>query len=149
MKSFKFKLKPYVIILLVLALVVSILSLALNIYNLVSYFKIGGIKIVSYLIICLATLVILVYVITVLTYSKYRIKGDYLVCNLGFYKTKVKIKSINEVVVFNASNKLIIYFGENNFSVIVISKESYEDFISTLIKLNPQIRFSSNASVKV
>lgn len=149
MKSFKFKFKPYVIVLLILTLVISLISLALNVYNLVTYFSLGGIKIISYFIICFATLIIGIYIVSLLVYSKYRFFDEFLICNLGLYKTKVKIKNINEIILFNDSNKLIIYFGEREFSVIVISKEEFEDFIANLLKLNPQIRFSTNASVKV
>jgi hypothetical protein len=149
MKTFNFKFKPYVIVLLILTLVISLISLALNVYNLVIYFSIGGIKIISYAIICLATTVIATFILSVLFYSKYKLCNKYLVCNLGFYKTKVKISKISEIINFSAQNKLIIYFNESDYSVIVIAKENYENFISTILKINPRIVFSINNTAKI
>ena len=149
MKTFNFKFKSYVIVLLILTLVISLISLALNVYNLVIYFSIGGIKIITYIIICIATTVIAIFILSVLFYSKYRIYNDYLWCNLGFYKTKLRLKEISEIINFTVQNKLIIYFNDKDCSVIVIDKENYQDFISTLLKFNPKISFSVNSTAKI
>lgn len=149
MKTFNFKFKSYVYCLLALALVVSITSFVLNVYNVVSYFSLGGIKVVSYLIISAVTLFIAVYVISLLCYSKYRINGNDLVCNLGFYKTTLSILDVTEVINFTTSEKLVIYFGKRGYSVIVIAKENYDEFISLILKVNPQIRFSVNSKGKI
>ena len=42
---------------------------------------------------------------------------------------------------FKKSDKLVIYFKDDSFTVIVISPEDYSDFVVALREVNPQIYY--------
>ena len=43
------------------------------------------------------------------------------------------------------TKKLSVYFDENNFIIIVVKEEWYEDFIEELLKANSNIEYTINS----
>jgi hypothetical protein len=139
MKSFKFKYSIAVWVLLALVLILSTVGIIWNVYNFIFFIKESTVKAVAYLLIVLLTLFLFVFVLSVILYGRYVIKGDYLTQYFGLLKTKTPVKDIAEITHFKKSDKLVIYFVDRKYTVIVIQKELYEQFILALREANPAI----------
>ena len=60
-----------------------------------------------------------------------------------FFKAKYKIKDIVCISLFKKSNKLVVYFLEQSYTVIVIDENLYDDFVLSLRKVNQEIIYDT------
>lgn len=144
MKKFRFKYAPSVWILLSLVLLLSVAGLIWNVYNLLEFLSLSnGFKVVSSIIISAICLFLTIFVLSVLLYGNYVIKGDYLYTYFGFFKAKYKIEDILCISLFKKSNKLVVYFSEQTYTVIVIEENLYDEFVLSLRKVNQKIIYDT------
>ena len=143
MKSFKFAYTKIVWALLFLVVTLALISLAWNIYNLICFLDDGLFKIISYSIIVVLTLALLIFTISVIFYGRYIIKDQCLISYFGFVRTKYKISNLTEITHFKKSDKLVVYFADNSYTVIVISPQYYDQFVLSIREQNPAIRFDA------
>ena len=143
MKRFKFRYSAVVLILLLLVIVLMGVGLYFNIYNAVISIKESTTKFISHLLISLLSLLLIAFSISVLISSKYLIKNGNLFVYFGFIKNKVDVNEIVEITHFKKSNKLVIYFSDQTYTVIVISPEDYDDFVLAVREENKKIYFDT------
>jgi len=139
-QSFKFK---YSVIVWVLLAVVIALSLAGFVWNVIALIYnanvLDKVKTATNVIMIIITLALNVFVISLIFNSKYTITKDYLVQSFGLIKAKIPLKQIVEITHFKKSNKLVIYFSDEKYTVAVISPESYNNFVMCLREFAPEI----------
>ena len=140
MKQFKFKYSPVVLVLIGLVIVISLLGLGFNIFNIIVT-KEQGFTLISYYIIVILTTLILVLAISIALCGKYKIKNGYLYSYFGFISSKISIEDIAEIVHFKNSDKLVLYTKDNAYTIIVISPNSYNDFVFSIREENSKIKF--------
>ena len=93
MKKFRFKYAPSVWVLLIAVLLFSVGGLIWNIFNLVELYSFKKtINIISYAIIILITFALTIFVLSVIFYGNYVIKGDFLYVYFGFLRPNTKQK---------------------------------------------------------
>lgn len=144
MKKFRFKYAPAVWILLVLVLLLSVGGLLWNIYNLIEFYSLNHVfKLVSYALIVIVCLFLTVFVLSVIFYGNYLIKSDTLYTCFGFFRSKSNIYDIVCLSLFKKSNKLVVYFKDQTYTVIVIDESLYDEFVLSLRKINPQIIYDT------
>ena len=143
MRKFRFRYLPVVWVLLSVVLILCAIGLYLNILNIIEYSFAKGYDFISAICISVINAFIAVFVLGVMFYGKYTIKKEMLYTNFGFIYTKTDIKDIVQITHFKKSDKLVVYFVDQKYSVIVISPADYEQFILELRKKNPQIIFNS------
>ena len=144
MKQFKFKYSNLVYVLLFVTLALSLAGVVWNIFNVLSFVKIGNtLKAVSSSIIAVLALILAVVVLSVVFYGRYVIKDGYLYTYFGFFKNKTPVNEITGITHFKKSNKLVVYFCTDEFSVIVIAPEKYDDFILALREANKSIVYDA------
>ena len=144
MKKFRFKYAPSVWALLIVVLLLSVGGLVWNIFNLVEFYSLKNtFNLVSYAIIILITLLLTIFVLSVIFYGNYVIKGDFLCVYFGFFKTKYNIEDIVCISLFKKSNKLVAYFKDQTYTVIVIEESLYDDFVLSIRKLNQKIIYNT------
>lgn len=141
MKKFTFKYSVTVWVLLSIVLILSIVGLGWNIFNLIEFIQAGAFRIIAYSLICLLTAFLLVIVISVMIYSKYVIKDGYVYSCFGIIRSKEKISEIVEITHFKKSDKLVVYFNDGKYTVIVISPEFYDAFVLAVRQSNKSIIF--------
>lgn len=141
MKKFNFKYSKSVLLLLVLVVVLSAGGCAWNIAYALQYVGLNTTKVVTSLIICFLCAFLTVFALSALLYGKYVIKNGYLICYFGFIKSKINIKEATEITHFKKSDKLVLYYSNDKYSVIVIGNELYEDFILSIRQVNSQIKY--------
>ena len=140
MKQFRFKYSPLVLVLIGLVLVISLLGLGFNIFNIIVT-KEQGFKLISYYIIVVLTAFILILAISIAVYGKYKIKNGYLFSYFGFILSKIKVEDIAEIVHFKDSDKLVLYTKDNAYTIIVIDPKYYNDFVLSIREENSKIKF--------
>ena len=143
MKSFKFRYSKTVWILLYIVLLLSVSGICWNLFNLFTFINDGAFKTVAYALIILLTAFLLVFVISVMAYGRYVIKDKEIIQYFGFLKSKILLDDIIAITHFKKSNKLVMYFKDAKYTVIVISPSEYDDFVVSIRKINPSILFSS------
>lgn len=140
MKDFKFKYSPAIWVLVALVIITSAIGFGWNVFNIIVT-KEQGFKVVSYYIIAVLSLALLVLSISIAIYGKYIIKNGFLYSFFGLVKSKIEIKKIVEIVHFKKSDKLVVYLDNNDYTVIVISPELYNDFVLAIRNENSSIKF--------
>lgn len=143
MKKFRFKYSPLVLTLLILVVAFSIAGLILNIFNVIEYAKFGSDKLFTYSITLFLDFLLTVFALSVLFYGYYVIKGDKFYAFFGFIRSSFQIKDIISFAHFKKSDKLVAYFKNGKYTVIVIDKNEYDAFITEIRKINPEILFES------
>lgn len=143
MKSFRFRYSNTVWILLSLVLVLSLTGLIWNIFNLIEFLPTGSYKVGTYSIIVALTALLTVLVVSVMVYGRYVIKDGKLYSYFGFIRSKMEINDIICLTHFKKSDKLVAYFKDGTYTVIVISPDFYEEFISSVRKVNPSILYDA------
>lgn len=144
MDKFKFAYGNSVRILLALAIPLSAAGLVWNIYNLVALASEGIFKILAYSISIIVCGGLFAFCISLALYGKYVFKDGYLYLYFGFIRTKTKAEDILQVTHFLKSDKLVIYFKDAKYSVVVISPELYGEFVSALKRANPSIIYDAS-----
>lgn len=142
MKKFRFCYTLTVWLLLALVAILSTIGLVWNIFNLSQTLKIGGFKVFSYSIIIVLTAFLLIFSISVAVYGKYVVKNGCVYSYFGFVKSKFNIQDVSEITHFKKSNKLVVYFTDNSYTVIVISPEFYSEFVLSLREQNKSIVYN-------
>ena len=144
MKTFKFKMKSQVKVLTAVALALSFAGFLWNVFNLVEATKTASYMVVSYAIICVLTLALSVFILSILLNCKYRITKDLITCSFGFYTGKIKVKDVTAITHFKKSDTLVIYFLKDKYSVVVIEPKCYGEFTAELLKLNNKIDYQTS-----
>ncbi len=143
MKSFKFRYSKTVWVLLCVVLILSVSGICWNVFNLVTFINDGALKTIAYVLIILLTTFLLAFVISVMAFGRYVIKDKDLIQYFGFLKSKTSLDDIVAITHFKKSNKLVLYFKDAKYTVIVISPTEYDNFVVSIRKANPSILFSS------
>ena len=143
MKSFRFRYSNTVWVLLSLVLVLSLTGLIWNIFNLIEFLPTGSYKVGTYSIIVALTALLTVLVVSVMVYGRYVIKDGKLYSYFGIIKSKIDIKDIICITHFKKSDKLVAYFKDETYTVIVISPELYDKFIMAIREINSAVLYDA------
>lgn len=143
MKKFNFKYSPLLWFLLTVVFGLSVAGGIWNVYNAVYYAPFNSAWTAIYSIIACISFSVTVLDVSMIFYGCYTVKNEYLYSNFGLIKSKSKIKDIIEITHFKKSDKLVVYYKEGTFSVIMIDSKFYDDFILELRKVNPEIVFDN------
>jgi hypothetical protein len=127
------------LILLSLALILSLFGFAVNIYRLINLSEALAYDYISIILMMFVTILLTVIIISVMISSKYTLTKEKLTSSFGIVKSEIPVKDMNQIVLFKKTEKLVIYFGKDKYSVIVVKKEWYDDFIMDMRQLNPDI----------
>lgn len=143
MKSFRFKYSQLVWVLLLLVMVILIAGVCWNAYTLISNWGTSTTKTVTNFITLALTVFLLIFAISIMVFGKYTIKDGHVFVHFGFFKTKTPVSEIVQFTHFKKSDKLVAYFKDEKYSVIVISKDCYQDFVLAVREFNPSIIYNN------
>ena len=132
MKSFRFKFHPSVWFLLAVALVLSGAGVGFNVYNVIEYLPYGAGKIVPYVIIAVISALVFILSLSMLVRSRYIVKDGYIISRFGLLKSKIKISDLSGFSLFKKTDKLVAYFKNGKYAVIVVSPASFDDFVAAV-----------------
>ena len=146
MKKFKFFYSPLVKILIILVCVIAAAGLIMNILTVINYAKNSALFTVLYGVLTILTALLLAEAVAIAFYGLYKIKDGYLYSYFGLIRSKTDVKEIVAVHVFKTTEKLVVYFKDEKYSVIIISPKYYDEFIAALLKVNPDIKYVSDGA---
>ncbi|MBO4594267.1 MAG: hypothetical protein J5697_01025 [Clostridia bacterium] len=132
MKSFRFKFHPSVWFLLAVALVLSGAGVGFNIYNFIEYLPYGAGKTVPYIVIAAISALVFILSLSMLVRSKYIVKDGYIISCFGFLRSKIKISELSGFSHFKKTDKLVAYFKNGKYAVIVVSPAAFDDFVAAV-----------------
>ncbi|MBR2449189.1 MAG: hypothetical protein IKB30_03605 [Clostridia bacterium] len=138
-----FKYSPVVWALLSLVIILSAAGLIWNIYSLVEYSLLGGAKTVTHALMIIITAALILFVISVMVYGRYVVTEKYLIQYFGLVKNKTELSKIIAITHFKKSDKLVAYFSDQKYTVIVISPALYDAFVLSVRDKNPSVVFDS------
>ena len=133
MKSYKFRFSKLVLVLIGLAIAAALAAVALVIQH------------VAVLIV--AALAIVIFV-SLLIRSVYKITDTQIILWFGIVKQTFKIADIESVHLFTKTNKLVIYFKDDKYTVIVVKPEWYNEFTKEILARNDKIRYDVSTTDK-
>ena len=143
MKSFKIKYSPLIWSLLTLVIVLSLCGLAWNVFSMIEFLGLNITKVISASILSVLCLALVIFSLSIVFYGKYIVKGNYLVSYFGIIKSKIDIGDITHVIHFKKSDKLVVYYGEKSFVIILVSPVFYEEFTLALREVNKSIVYDN------
>jgi len=129
---------------MIIALILSLFGFAVNIYRLINFSDATVFNYISVILMLLVTVLLTVIIISVLISSNYILTKEKLISKFGIVKSDILLKNITSLVHFKKTDKLVIYF-DDKYSVIVVKKEWYDDFIKTILQYNPKIVYDSKS----
>ena len=143
MKKFAFKYTPTIWVLLSVVLGLTLAGIGFNVFNLVNYIPSGTTNTIIYSVIIALVSVLMVIDISFMVAGRYLIKDKVLFVCFGFFKSKISLDDVRAIVLFKKSNKLVLYYGQDKYTVIMIADTLYDDFVMAIRKENKEILFST------
>ncbi len=122
-----------------LAGVLSAAGLVWNIYTLASIRDEELLQLLAYSLSILVCGALFAFCVSAAVYGRYVFKNGYLYLYFGFFRTKTKTDDVVQITRFLKSDKLVIYYKDAKYSVVVISPEYYAEFIAALKRANPSV----------
>ncbi len=146
MQRFKYKFKNYVYVVMVAAILLALLTIAMTFYRLIKngYDPSHLLGLITTLLI---SVLIIVLIVSMLISSYYEVNDKNFVLRWGILKNVIPIKEITKTVHNPETDKLTVYFGENdNFMIISVVKVNPLDIVDALRSKNKKIMFESISS---
>lgn len=143
MKSFRFKYSTLVWVLLSLVLALSLCGLVWNVFSIIEYAGLNTIKVLSASVLTALCLLLTIVSVSIMLYGKYVIKGDTLYTYFGIIRSKLEISKITQIIHFKKSDKLVAYFNQKDFIIILIAPAFYDAFTLALREVNKAIIYDN------
>ena len=145
MKKFTFKYTKILWVLTILLLIILLSGVAFNIYNLVKFWDTGLQNNISQILLALVNLTLLVFCLSLIFMRNYLVTSEHLFTRFGILKFKVPLKDITEVIIYEKQKKLVVYFADTKYTVIIIDEKEYDNFADALKENNPLIYISKQS----
>ncbi len=142
MKKFKYAFTPVLWTILALIIIISLAGIVINVYNLFLPNVASILPNVIFIVLCVALIGLTV---SIIFFSFYQVKQEKITFRLGFITNVYPLKNVIAITHFTATESLVIYFDDQTYTRIVISKKQYDDFTKTLRDFQPQIIVTESA----
>ena len=124
--KFRFKLNAVTIFLLVAVILLCGYGIALNIIALIE--NLETLKIILNVILMLVNLALIVTVFSIALFSNYSVNKKGIILRLGYFKVIYPKEELHSIKLFSKTQKLVLYFSDAKFTVIVINASKYQAF---------------------
>ena len=148
MKTYKFKFSVPVILLAVAAILLAVGAAAFAVYRICRYGFATPMLAIQHVLLLLFAALALAVILALLIRSVYKITDTHVVLWFGFIKTSYKIENIESVHLFTKTNKLVLYFKDDRYTVIVVKPEWNNEFIKEILARGKDIRYDVSTSEK-
>lgn len=145
MKTFKYKFTKLNTALIIAGIALCVVGFTINLVQCIKYGTASAADpvypIIQYTIMFIVTVVLGSLLVSVLLFSEYVVDGKYFKTRFGFIVSKYDTEKIEVVTLDRKTNKLVVTFTDNNYIVIVVKEEWYEEFVTALLGANPKIEY--------
>ncbi len=145
---FPFRFSPLMLALCIAGLVLCAACIGFTSWQLADFLRTGDLGSVyswlKFALLYLVSVTMAVLVIAMLIRSQYLLTDTHLIVQFGLIRQKYELKKIFSVHLFEGTGKLAVYFDDfkTDYTVIVIKKEQYDEFIRELTARNERIAFT-------
>ncbi len=147
-KRYKFQYSPIIFIMFGLGFALAAAGIALTVWRIATQGADGVYQWLQHILLLLMSAILIVVILSMLIKSQYLLYEDKLVLQFGIIRTKYQLKQIFSVHLFKGAGKLAVYFDDfkTKFVNIVVKESWYDDFVKSLLELNPNIGFSFSSA---
>lgn len=147
--TYKFRFSKLILILSVVAILVAAGGgIGWTVYRIVNIGFQSILLGIQYVVLLLVSALVIVIFSSLLIRSYYKITDKEIVLWFGIIKSSYKIADIESVHLFTKTNKLVVYFKNDRYTVIVVKPEWHNDFIHDLLSKNEKIRYDVSTTDK-
>ena len=140
MRTFRFRFSKTIILLQIAAMILAAAAIVYTAYRMATVGFGSASLIIQYVVLLLFGVLALVIFSAMLIRSVYVVGKKEIVLRFGLIKTVYKIKDIESIRLFSKTNKLVLYFKNEKYTVISVKPEWFNDFIREVLSHNLNIR---------
>lgn len=148
MRTFRFKFSKTIILLQIAAMILAAAAIVYTAYRMATVGFGSASLIIQYVVLLLFGVLALVIFSAMLIRSVYVVGKKEIVLRFGLIKTVYKIKDIESIRLFSKTNKLVLYFKNEKYTVISVKPEWFNDFIREVLSHNLNIRYDVSITDK-
>ncbi len=148
MKSYKFKFSKLVLVLIGLAIAAALAAVAYTVYRIYLYGFSSPLLVIQHVAVLIVEALEIVIFFSLFIRSVYKITDTQIILWFGIVKQTFKIADIESVHLFTKTNKLVIYFKDDKYTVIVVKPEWYNEFTKEILARNDKIRYDVSTTDK-
>ncbi len=149
MKIFKYRFSKLIIALISVGLVLSAVGFGINLYQVLRFPPTQATDPIMSTIQCvlmfLVTVALAVILISAFISSYYAVDDKHIITSFGIIKTKYVIAEIKSLELNKNTHKLSVYFHNEQYIVIVVKEDWYQDFVDEILKVNPDVIYTINS----
>lgn len=143
MKTYTFKLSKLAVAGCICGILLGLGGIAFTVYRMLSP-SIGFSSpqiIIQHIVIIIASLLALVLFPSILIHSVYKVTETEIILWFGIIKSSFPLKDIESIHLFTKTNKLVVYFKDERYTVIVVKPDWYNEFVKDICAANKNIRY--------
>ena len=148
MRTFRFRFSKTIILLQIAAMILAAAAIVYTAYRMATVGFGSASLIIQYIVLLLFGVLALVIFSAMLIRSVYVVGKKEIVLRFGLIKTVYKIKDIESIRLFSKTNKLVLYFKNEKYTVISVKPEWFNDFIREVLSHNLNIRYDVSITDK-
>ena len=148
MKSYKFRFSKLVLVLIGLAIAAALAAVTYTVYRICLYGFSSPLLAIQHVAVLIVAALAIVIFVSLLIRSVYKITDTQIILWFGIVKQTFKIVDIESVHLFTKTNKLVIYFKDDKYTVIVVKPEWYNEFTKEILARNDKIRYDVSTTDK-
>ena len=141
MRTFRFRFSKLIILLQIAAMVLAAAAIAYTVYRMITLGFGDASLIIQYVLLLLFGVGAIVIFSAMLIRSVYIVGKNEIILRFGLIKSVYKIKEIESIRLFSKTNKLVLYFKNEKYTVISVKPEWYNEFTKELLSKNDKIRY--------
>ncbi len=146
MKKFKYSFPRVTFILIIVGLAVCLAGFIVNLYVCItqgiSYAVNPFLPLILYILMFFVSIVAGGLLTSVLCSSYYAVDEKSIMTAFGFIRSNYDLKQAEVIVLDRETNKLLLYFNDESYIVIVITPAQYPDFVQAVIDNNPSVEYA-------
>ena len=143
MKLYPFKLSKGAIIGCIAGIVLGLAGIGFTLFRII-VLELGfenANTLIQHIVTIVASLLAITIFSSILLRSTYKLTDSELILWFGFIKSSYKLQDMESIHLFTKSNKLVIYFKDEHYTVIVVKPEWFNEFTKDICSRNPKIRY--------
>lgn len=148
MRTFRFRFSKLIILLQIAAMVLAAAAIAYTVYRMITLGFGDASLIIQYVLLLLFGVGAIVIFSAMLIRSVYIVGKNEIILRFGLIKSVYKIKEIESIRLFSKTNKLVLYFKNEKYTVISVKPEWYNDFIREVLSHNLNIHYDVSITDK-
>ena len=142
MNKYKYNYSKPVLAIIILGIPLALACIVMNVIRFIkSYADFNAYNYASTFVVIAVSIAYLVVAIALLIDSSYYVTDKHFVLKWGILKNEIELKSITRIVYNTATNKLAIYYNDDNFFMLNAQNVNYGELADMIKEKNHRVVF--------